>query len=151
MASPYVYESDKFDLLIGLPSKNDIFGVPVSISIEDWLTLTKTDNSSKFRRETGVLREQAIFMSGDNSCRLDLTILQTSDQIEALDNLMILQNIGLLGIPFSLIDNGIGGRRVKHVFPVTTLMSRPQKVFTDSGQGWNFNFESSWQAPPIYI
>ncbi len=152
MAIPYIYKPDDIDIYMGIPTSLDLLGVPVSIELTDWVSLTKTDNSAKFTRRTGVLREQFLSMSGDDSCKMTLTILQTSDQVEQLDYLMTLQEIGLLGIPFSIIDNGSGSaRRLKQVMPVTWISDRPQKAFTSEGQAWAFNFESAYQAPPIYF
>ena len=143
----YTFTPERYDIFIGLPSLPlDQLGINISlpeVEIEDWVSISVTKPIKRFNFSKGVNNEPFIEYIGDTSRTFSLSILQTSTQIEQIRNLIFLQEIGIIGLPFSIIDNGVdtnsNAQRQKSIYQVV-IEDEPEESFSLDGATWVFNF-----------
>ena len=148
--STYVYTPKDIEISIGVPTPGiNLPGgllIPTNISIKDWVALSVAKPNQRFKYSRGVLGEPFVEMTQDGSRIFTLSILQTSDNIEQLDNLFKLQLIGILGFPFFIRDIGTdsnsSAKRYKGFSAVSWIIDEPAESYTLQGGTWNYQIQT---------
>ena len=144
------YQPDKYTIQIGLPSTpEDLLGLQfnvLSTTIEDWISLTESKAVKQFNFLQGVVSNEPFVDYIPNKARLfALTILQKSPQVEDLMSMIKLQEIGFLGVPLTIIDNGVDTnseqRRQKKVF-LGFIQDEPEESLGLEGSTLIFNIQA---------
>jgi hypothetical protein len=129
-----VYNPSDLDIGIGIP------GTPLYVELRDWVSLVADRPNARFTLSKGIWNEPFVDMSGDSSRTFTLTILQSSIDIQNLHNLFLAQLTGLVGVPFSIIDNGkdssITQLRQKSIYPVGIILDERQESFGLEATAW---------------
>lgn len=133
----YVYRPDKHSCGLGIP------GTPAYVEIKDWISIIPRKPTQRFNFRRGIFGEPFLEMSMDSSREFDLTILQNSPSVENLRILYTAQLTGVLGFPFSIIDNSIDSsfpdaRHRKTFFPVSWIVDEPDEPLNLQGTAWKF-------------
>lgn len=129
-----IYNSSKYSIGIGLP------GTDFYAEVTDWTSLVPNKPRKRFSMRRGIWGETFLGVNGDSSRTFDFTILQSSKDIESLNNIFQVQLIGIVGVPFSIIDNGqdttVPQKRQKSFYPVGVILDERQENFGLQGTGW---------------
>jgi len=132
-----VYTPADFNIGLGIP------GTPLYVEIKDWVSLTATKQTPRFTITKGVLGEPFLEMSTDSSRTFALAMLQSSPDVEDLQNLFLAQLTGFVGVPFSILDNGLkitptSQNHQKSVYPVGIILDERQESFSAIGATWTY-------------
>lgn len=129
-----IYDPSKYSIGLGIP------GTPIYTEITDWLSLVPNKTRQRFNMRRGIWGETFLGVNSDSSRTFSFTILQSSKDIEALNTAFQAQLIGLVGVPFSIIDNGqdttVPQNRQKSFYPVGVILDEKQENFGLRGTGW---------------
>lgn len=135
-----VYKPDQFNFMFGVP------GTPLLLTLTDWVSVTSEPGAVEFEITKGVNGEPFLEASTDSSRTFSLSILQKSNNIEDLHNIYLAQKIGIVGFPFSIIDNSIDSNinqgSQKTLYPVGVLMGRPAESFGLQAKAWIYKIKS---------
>ena len=154
--SLYTYEPGKIQINFGIPNIDlALLGLPPSlatyVTIKDWVSLTSNKPGQKFLMRRGVWGETFLEYKSDSSRVFNLSILQTSDQVILLRGILELQEFGLVGVPFSIIDTStstipdgliphidVNNLRQRSGYPVGVIQDDPAESWTLDGAAWNY-------------
>ncbi|MBU2645886.1 hypothetical protein KKI24_14350 [bacterium] len=138
----FTYKPDQYTCGIGLP------GTEFYVEIKNWISIRskQTGAGPMFQLTKGILGEAFLDMSTDSSRIYDLSILQTSPSVEQLRNLFLAQRIGVVGFPFSIIDNSydsnfLDSKHQKTFYPVAWIVDEPDEPIELKGTAWVFQIQ----------
>lgn len=135
-----VYKPDQVNFMFGVP------GSPLLLTLTDWVSVTSEPGAVEFDIIKGVNGEPFLEASTDSSRVYNLTILPKSKNIEDFHNIYLAQKIGIVGFPFSIIDNSIDNivpqNRQRTLYPVGVLMGRPPESFELRAKPWVYKIKS---------
>jgi hypothetical protein len=166
--SLYTYEPGKIQINFGIPNIDlAAIGLPTSlatyVTIKDWVSLTSNKPNQKFSMRRGVWGESFLEYKADSSRVFNLSILQTSDQVVLLRGILELQEYGLVGVPFSIVDTSslnipdgllpnvdINNLRQKSGYPVGVIRDEPIESWALDGAVWNYQIVVAY-GQTIYL
>jgi hypothetical protein len=164
--SLHTYEPGKIQINFGIPNIDlPSFGlpnIPTFLSLKDWVSLTSQKPSKKFSMRRGVWGETFIDYKQDSSRVFNLSILQTSDEVILLRGILELQEFGLVGVPFSIIDKSgiekteglpaidINNLRQKSGYPVGVIDDEPTESWGLDGAAWDYKIMVAY-GQTIYL
>ncbi len=129
-----IYDPSKYNIGIGIP------GTPAYAEIKDWTNFVQSKPRQRFNMRRGIWGETFLGVNGDSSRTFSVTILQSSKDVQNLHNIFLAQLIGIVGAPFSMIDNGkdttVPQGRQKSFYPVGVILDERQENFGLQGAGW---------------
>jgi len=152
------YQPDKYTIQIGLPSTPEgLLGLNFNIlstTIEDWVSMSESKSVKQFNFMQGVVSNEPFVDYIPNKARLfSLTILQKSPQVASLMSMIRLQEIGFLGWPFLIIDNGKDSNndqvRQKKAF-LSFIQDEPEESYSLEGGTLIFNIQAVY-GQVLYI
>lgn len=152
------YQPDKYTIQIGLPSApEELLGQQFNVlttTIEDWITVSESKSVKQFNFMQGVVSNEPFVDYIPNKARVfSLTILQKSPQVESLMAMIKLQEIGFIGWPFVILDNGKDTnstqRRQKKAF-LSFIHDEPEESYALEGGTLIFNIQAVY-GQVLYI
>jgi len=165
--SLFDYRPNDIQISFGVPGFDlSIFGFPgvsAYLEMDDWVHLSPQKNSSRFTMSRGILGESFLEYNADTSRVFNLELFQTSDAVEKLRLLLLLQTMGITGFPFSVNDLSGGSiieefltgldlnvRRQKSIYAAGYILDEPREGWALQAQTWTFQIAVTY-GQTIYI
>ena len=142
-----VYMPDKYTVSIGIPaSLADQFNIPAAyIHMRDWVSITSEKPIPLFRFRAGIWSEPFPDMTKSTQRVINYSVLQSSDEVRLLRELLRLQTFGEIGFPFTMTDDAQQSNstllRQKSAYPVAFILDEPSEAWALEGATWVYKIQ----------
>lgn len=138
---------DKYTVSIGVPAAlatESQIATPY-IEIRDWVSITSDKPIALFKFRAGIWSEPFPEMAKSTARVMSLSILQSSEDIRLLRELLRLQTFGEIGFPFSMTDDANQSNsdllRQKSIYPVAFILDEPGESWALEGATWVYKIQ----------
>ncbi len=166
--SLFDYQPGKIQISYGVPGLDltqfGLAGFTAYLEMTDWVNLSPQKSNSRFNLSRGILGESFLEYNSDSSRIFNLSLFQTSSNVEALRVLFFLQTLGIGGMPFVVSDISSGGnitdefltgldlstRRQKSIYAQGWILDEPSEGWALDAQTWDYQIAVTY-GQTIYI
>jgi hypothetical protein len=146
-----VYKPDGYTVSIGIPkSILEAVGLdeilPAFVEIKNWTSISTQKQVARFQYSNGIFGEPFVEMTRNTSRVFSFNILQSSDEVRILRELLRLQTFGFIGFGFSIFDNSTDSNdpdklRQKSIYPVAFIIDEPAEGWAIEGTTWVYQIQ----------